>query len=213
MAGSKLTPLAMAVLELLHEKPMHPYEMAQLMRERHMGLRIPVKAGSLYHTVERLEGQRLIEVVTVQREGRRPERTVYGMTQAGKDAFVERGKAMLSTVADEYPEFACGLSVLDDLDPDEVLVELRNRALRLAAGVASDDVITGHLRERELPEIYWLDWKFYAERRRFELDWTNRLVAEIESGELAWQHAGRDHPRGLSLVTDERRDGDEHEAS
>ena len=54
MAAAKLTPLGIAVLELLHEKPMHPYEMATLMRERYVDTRVNVKAGSLYHTVERL---------------------------------------------------------------------------------------------------------------------------------------------------------------
>ena len=42
MASAKLTPLGIAVLELLHEKPMHPYEMAQLMRERYVDTRVNV---------------------------------------------------------------------------------------------------------------------------------------------------------------------------
>ena len=49
-----LTPLALAVLRLLHERPMHPYEMHQLVRDRGTDFAIKVRAGSLYHAVERL---------------------------------------------------------------------------------------------------------------------------------------------------------------
>lgn len=210
-----LTTLGLAVLELLHERPMHPYEMAQLMRERHVDVRVKVKAGSLYHTVERLEADGYVEVVDTQREGRRPERTVYGMTCAGRDAFAERALGILGTVAEEYPEFTSGLAVLDDLDREDTLAELRRRALSLEASVAADTVITSSLHERELPEIYWLDWRFIAAKRRFELEWTKQLIDDISSGRLAWQPAKKCKP-GLSLVDgDTTTDGgpDEHQAS
>src|ERR1700710_1388772 len=105
MPPAKLTTLGLAVLELLHEKPMHPYEMAQLMRERHVDTRVKVKAGSLYHTGERLLDNGFVEIVDTQRDGGRPERTVYGMTEAGRDAFVARAQGMLGTPAEEYPEY------------------------------------------------------------------------------------------------------------
>ena len=35
MSFKRTNPLALAVLALLSERPMHPYEMAQTMRERH----------------------------------------------------------------------------------------------------------------------------------------------------------------------------------
>jgi len=113
MASPKLTPLGIAVLELLHERPMHPYEMATLMRERYVHLRVNVKAGSLYHTVERLFRDGLIEVVDTQRDGRRPERTVYGMTQTGLDEFTQRGRELLGDLVTEFPAFLSGLGVID----------------------------------------------------------------------------------------------------
>jgi DNA-binding PadR family transcriptional regulator len=44
---------------------------------------IPVKAGSLYHTVEHLVTAGPIALVETNRESRRPERTIYRLTQAG----------------------------------------------------------------------------------------------------------------------------------
>jgi len=182
----KLTPLAMAVLELLMEKPMHPYEMAQVLRARHIEARANVKPGSLYHAVERLETHGHIEVVDTQREGRRPERTVYGVTETGRDAFLERAKAMVGSVAPEYPEYAAGLSALNELDREDALAELRTRALKLQAEAASDQVITDSLVARPLPAIYWLDMRFIADRRAFELAWTNRLIEDITTDRVTW---------------------------
>jgi DNA-binding PadR family transcriptional regulator len=182
----KLSPLAMAVLELLLEKPMHPYEIAQVLRARNIEARANVKTGSLYHAVERLEAAGHIEVVDTQREGRRPERTVYGVTEAGRDAFVERAKAMLGTIVPDFPEYVSGLSALNELDREDVLAELRTRALRLRAEDAAGQVIMENLAAKPLPAIYWLDVKFIAARRAFELAWTNQLIEDITTGRVEW---------------------------
>jgi DNA-binding PadR family transcriptional regulator len=190
MAVARLTTLGIAVLELLHERPMHPYEMAQLMRERHFDTRVKVKAGSLYHTVERLLDNGFVEIVDTQRDGRRPERTVYGMTEAGRDVFVERAQNMLGTPAEEYPEYMSGLAVLDDLGPEIALNQLKHRILRLEAAVAADHVIIDGLHKMELPEIFWLDWRYSTAHRAFELKWTKKLLKELESGQIPFVKAG-----------------------
>ena len=69
-----------------------------------------MKAGSLYHTVERLQRNGLIEVVDTQRDGRRPERTVYGMTQAGLDEFASAA-ASSGRPRDGVPRVPAGLAV------------------------------------------------------------------------------------------------------
>ncbi|GAA1975536.1 PadR family transcriptional regulator [Amycolatopsis minnesotensis] len=203
MAPPKLTPLALAVLELLHEKPMHPYEIAQLMRDRCVDNRVNIKPGSLYHTVDRLLGAEYIRVVDTQRDGRRPERTVYGMTDEGRAAFVARGIAILGTVADERPEYASGLAVIDDLAPDVVIEQLTNRAMKLKATIASFRVYEKRLQDEEVPEIYWVDWRFTVARTEFELTWTEQLIDDIRSGRLEWQHADRHRTTDLHLVHDE----------
>jgi DNA-binding PadR family transcriptional regulator len=190
MAAARLTTLGIAVLELLHEKPMHPYEMAQLMRERHIDTRVKVKAGSLYHTVERLLDNGFVEVVDTQRDGRRPERTVYGMTATGRDAFVERARNMIGIPAEEYPEYLSGLAVIDELGPEIAPDQLRHRILRLEAAAASDEVVVDRLLKMDLPEIYWLDWRYATARRAFELEWTKKVLADLETGRIHFIKGG-----------------------
>ncbi|HEY3467932.1 MAG TPA: helix-turn-helix transcriptional regulator [Amycolatopsis sp.] len=208
MASAKLTPLGIAVLELLHEKPMHPYEMAQLMRERYVSTRVNVKAGSLYHTVERLHRDGLIEVVDTQRDGRRPERTVYGMTQNGLDEFNQRGRELLGDLVEEFPAYLSGLAVIDELGKETSLIELDHRVTRLRAAVAADQAVLQRLAEDGTPPIYWLDWRYKCDHRRFELEWTERLLDDLKSGRIPFQDC--EQPK-LTLIT--REDDDERKTS
>lgn len=187
MVAAKLTALGVAVLELLHERPMHPYEMAQLMRERHVETRVKLKAGSLYHTVDRLQRNGFVDVVETQRDGKRPERTVYAMTAAGKDAFQERARQMLGDVVPDYSDVLSGLAVIDDLGRDVALLELEHRITRLRADMAADEVIFERLKSDGTPEIYWLDFRFLSAQRKFELAWIEQLYADLDSGRIPFQ--------------------------
>src|SRR5512143_2736371 len=75
---------ALAVLCLLRERAMHPYELRRLMKERHKDERLVLKPGSLYNAVAALLQEGLIEERETSREGKRPHRTVYRITAAGK---------------------------------------------------------------------------------------------------------------------------------
>jgi DNA-binding PadR family transcriptional regulator len=197
-SAAPLTSLAMAVVELLYERDMHPYEMTQIMRERRVDLRVKLRPGSLYHTVDRLESQGIIEVVGTQRQGRRPERTVYALTEAGRDVFVEQARAMLATPAHEYPQYPVALSAANELDRDDALAQLRTRVLGLRARIAADQVIIDHQLTRQLPRMYWIEFDFTHHQRQAELDWTEQLVEGLESGAIPWPH----HKPDLSIVDD-----------
>src|SRR3974377_1661924 len=78
-------PLALAVLALLFERPMHPYEMAATLKQRHKEDSIKLRYGSLYTVIDLLVDRGFISARGVGRDGRRPERTVYEITAAGRD--------------------------------------------------------------------------------------------------------------------------------
>src|ERR1700743_17588 len=87
----------LAVLALLRESPMHPYQMQKLLRDRHKDELLVLKRGSLYHAIHRLERGELIEAVRTARQGKRPERTTYSITPAGKKELVRWLQQMIST--------------------------------------------------------------------------------------------------------------------
>ena len=63
---------------------MHPYQLHQTLVERGDTRIVRVNPGAVYHGVERLERDGLVEVVGTDRTGKRPERTTYRITDAGR---------------------------------------------------------------------------------------------------------------------------------
>ena len=143
-----LTPLALAILRLLHERPMHPYEMHQLVRDRGTDFVIKVRAGSLYHAVERLATLSLIAPVETGRDGRRPERTVYAITDAGRDEFMDNLRDLVRSPAEEFPVFAAALEMLATIEPAAARRLLMQRTFTLEAQVAGSRA--GGRRAREV---------------------------------------------------------------
>src|SRR5215469_4867385 len=80
---SRSNPLALAVLVSLYEKPMHPYEVAQTLRTRAKHLSVRLNYGSLYSVVEALEKKGFIKATGTLQSGRRPQRTIYAITDTG----------------------------------------------------------------------------------------------------------------------------------
>src|SRR5579875_124747 len=124
LSGRPPTPLALAILALLHEEPMHPYEIAFTMRQRFMEETIKLNYGALYSTVETLERAGWITPIETGREGRRPERTVYAITDAGRFQFLARLRDLLRRPVKEYPQFEAGLALIHYLPRTEAIALL-----------------------------------------------------------------------------------------
>ena len=114
-ATDKLTPLGVMVLALLREGDMHPYEMIRLMRARRDDRLLTITNGTLYHTVARLERAGLLDEVGIDREGNRPERTTYTLTDAGHDVVGDWVRRELSRI-DRPAEFRIALAEAHNLD-------------------------------------------------------------------------------------------------
>lgn len=197
-----LRPLAMVVLELLHESPMHPYEIQQKIRERQLGRLTKVTVGSLYHAVEKLEKDQLIEVVETSRDGRRPERTTYQLTELGVDTFRAEVLANVSEVTPEYPRFAMAVQHLHTLRQDEAVTELRRRASALKKKLAVTDVTIAELTMHDVEPVFWIDYDYTRAMRQAELDWVERLIDRLTNGGLRWPDAV--HRRIEELEEDRR---------
>src|SRR5215475_9254127 len=101
----KRSPLALAVLVLLHEAPMHPYRMQRLIKDRGKEQVINVQQrASLYQTIDQLLRADLITFWETARQEGFPERTAYKLTEKGHQTAVEWMRDMISTPAAEYPE-------------------------------------------------------------------------------------------------------------
>src|SRR5215469_816050 len=105
-------PLALAVLSCLIERPMHPYEISTTLRTRGKEHSIKLNYGSLYAVVESLTKHGLIVSRETNRSGRRPERTVYEITEAGVTECEDWLAELLSTPVRDYTSLEAGLSLM-----------------------------------------------------------------------------------------------------
>jgi len=188
-----LTTLALAVLRLLRERPLHPYDLHKIIRERATDQVVKVRAGSLYHTVTRLHRLELVEPVEVGRAGRRPERTVYAITDAGRDEYDTNLKALIRWPEEEYPVFAAAVEMLDSIDPDEAARLLELRCVALEARLAAQDQIRAGFTKRGLPRTALLEVEYAQAIAQAELNWARGLVDDIRSGALPWHHDCKEH--------------------
>ena len=185
-------PLALAVLACLWERPMHPYEMATTMRERGKEHSIKLNYGSLYTVVDSLAKHGFIEAVEARREGRRPERTVYRLTDSGRvklDAWMSQ---LIAEPVKEYPQFEAALSLLPVLHPDKVVTLLQTRIRILEKEIAEVRVLLDASSKAGLPRLLLIEGEYHLALRETELAWVRRLASELEAGTLegqdGWRH-------------------------
>ena len=179
------SPLALTVLALLHYQPLHPYGIQRLIKQWGKDQVVNVEQRtSLYRTIERLLVAGLIVVRETGRDPRYPERTVYELTDAGRQTARRWLEEMLAEPRQEYPEFPAALSHVLMLEPAELAEVLDRRAQRLADALAALDA--GAEAGHGLPRIAMLETEYQRAVLAAEARWVARIISELRSGELAW---------------------------
>ena len=181
-----LTSLALTVLRLLDERPLHPYEMRQQMREQGLDQIVKVTHGALYHTVETLAKDGLITSTETSREGKRPERTVYTITTTGREVATDRLRELLSTTTREYPRYCLALAFLSLIHKEDAVELLERRCVVMEMELAA--LCTGYdaLIKRETPRIALAEMLHMQAHLRTDLDLTRSLIEDIRNEKLHW---------------------------
>ena len=181
---SRSNPLALAVMSCLYEKPMHPYEVAQTLRQRAKQESVRLNYGSLYAVVETLEKNGFVKATGTVREGKRPERTVYAITDDGAREMDDWLTELVSVPAKEYPAFLAGLSLLPGLDPDDALMALKGRADALTVKLAGIRGAMDAAKKAGLPRIFELEAEYEESQLAAELKFVKALVKDMDEGTL-----------------------------
>jgi len=176
--------LALAVLSCLNERPMHPYEISQTLRQRGKDQSIKLNYGALYGVVESLAKAGLIEPRETVREGRRPERTVYAITDAGAQEHDEWLEDLIATPVRDYHSLEAGLALMAGLAPDQVVSALEERTVKLRVELASVDESLRIVEEMGLPEIFSIEAELRQALLRAELDFVTALAERMRTNSL-----------------------------
>jgi DNA-binding PadR family transcriptional regulator len=176
--------LALTLLAQLTERPMYPYEMASVLRERGKDQAIKINWGSLYTVVQNLEKNEFVEAVAVERVGRQPERTTYRITPAGMAELKDWLRELLGEPEREYPRFAAALSDAGALPPAEVIALLRERVAALRENARQARELLGLLMQK-VPRIFLVETEYQLAMQEAEADWIRRLIGELDTGAFA----------------------------
>jgi DNA-binding PadR family transcriptional regulator len=163
---------------------MHPYEVAQTLRTRAKEQSVRLNYGSLYAVVESLEKKGFIKATGTLREGKRPQRTVYEITDEGSLEMTDWLTELIGTPTKEYPAFQAGLSFLPALDPDDALAALRRRAEALTMKLVAMRGAMQAARDAGLPRIFELESEYEERSLSAEFAFVRALVEDMENGTL-----------------------------
>ena len=176
--------LALAVLSLLTERPMHPYEMAAMMRQRGLASTVKLNFGALYAVIETLHRLALIVPMETRRQGRHPERTIYATTEAGRAEFFDWLRVLIRTPAIEYTQFVAGLALIAHLSPLEAIALLEDRMHSLSEKIQEQhsDLETG--KQRGVDRLFLIEDEYRLAQLESERGWIQKLIGEIRDGTL-----------------------------
>ncbi len=173
-------PLALAILVLLYERPMHPYEMATTMRERRKETSIKLNYGSLYTVIEQLLRENFIAVREVLQEGKRPAKTIYELTAPGEVELIDWMRELVSSPVKEYPVFEAALSLLPVLPPGEVIDLMEIRLGLLKKTLEECDKEAGLCREIKLPRLFSLENEYFKAITLAEYKFSKDLLSDLK---------------------------------
>ena len=185
MSSPKPSALGLIVLWQLDGGPKHVYGIQKLLEQQGKDRVVNVRArASLYQTLERLSRLGLVEVhETVRQEGY-PDRVIYAITEAGRDAAREWLREMLRSTGEEYPEFIAAVSILFVLDPADVRAQLELRADAIAVELADAQAqLDGN---PDLPRLFLLEEDYRRAVLDAELSWLRGVITDLQKGRLTW---------------------------
>ena len=179
-------PLALAVLSYLTMKPMHPYELSRTLRDNGDARSIKFNHGSLYMVVQQLARAGFVAEVETSREGQRPERTVYAITDDGRREAREWLSELIAQPEHEYPHFVTALSLVAALPPDQVVPLLRARLEALAGQRAEIQGMIDSSLGQGVPRLFLVEEEYRLALLDTESAFVERFIAEIGDPEAGW---------------------------
>jgi len=198
--------LGLIVLWLLSQKPLHVYGMQKLLEAEGKGRVVNVRSrASLYQALERLMRLGLVEVSETVRIAGYPDRIVYAITDAGREAAREWLRAMLRDTGEEFPEFVAAVSLVFALSPDDARQQLEQRERRLAGELAETEAAMTDV-PPGLPRLFVLEEEYRRAMLAAELAWLRGVIDDLREQRLHWTEEWLREIEGAYLPADTEHD-------
>jgi DNA-binding PadR family transcriptional regulator len=160
------------ILGIIRTQKLHGYQLWELLKAVPMGVRL--KRSNAYRILDSLKSRGFVNE-TREREGRRPERRVYEITEKGEEQFQEMLRQSLRS--DSTPDLpgAVALNYLDSVPDAEALELIRERMASVSARVEENAQLSDAALNRHPGVGYAVAFD------RFELSFLENLARRIEA--------------------------------
>jgi DNA-binding PadR family transcriptional regulator len=179
------------ILGFLRGQPLYGYEIKRMI-EQIMGDWTNIAFGSIYFALKKLAEEGFVEKIGTEQEGSRPSRTVYQITDAGREEFLRLLREVWDSVERQTFAFDIGLSFMSALPIEEVKGYLRKRAkhlehvIQFLEGHQAEELADEHVPRRLAASVFG----HHRVHLQAELGWTRELLQNVEQGiyddELDW---------------------------
>lgn len=174
-----LSKPATLLLRIIYEKPLNSYEMTKLLNYINIKWWFNISDSTVYTTFRNLEKRGLIEG-TIEKVGNMPDRTVYSLTEKGKDELIETVKESILQFSYDTNIFTMAAYIMDILEAKEKKELLEKRLSILEAFVTEigrqDDEAWNH----EDPELHVANLNRMIDIVNAEISGTKRLLSVLE---------------------------------
>jgi DNA-binding PadR family transcriptional regulator len=184
-------PLALAVLAFLVMRPMHPYELGKQLKDTGKDRDIKFNRGSLYMVVEQLRKAGFVAEQETVKDTQRPERTIYALTDAGRDELYDWMRELVRDPVHEYPQFGVALSLISVLDPVEAVELLGARAGALTKTIGASRTMIDKASADGVEWIFLVEEEYRIALLEAELRLVEKLTGEMAKAE--YQDSWRQH--------------------
>jgi DNA-binding PadR family transcriptional regulator len=142
--------------------------------------------GSLYMVFQQLERAGFVDPQETTREGQRPERTVYALTDAGRQELRDWLRELVEEPRHEYPHFVAALSLIAALPPGEVVELLRIRLRRLGEERAATRELVDGTTAAGVHPLFLVEEEYRLAVLDAEIAFAERFVERITDPDDGW---------------------------
>lgn len=158
--------------------PMHGHQIRREAQTNRSELWTDVKVGSLYSALNRMAAEGLIEAVRTEKAGNLPDRTIYAITDAGRQELDVLRATTLRDVRLRPDPVDLALQYSDDLGHNELVATFTQRRAALQAELDGWLLLQDHA-AKWLTGTESLCMEHTRIRLEAELAWHNKVLAEL----------------------------------
>jgi DNA-binding PadR family transcriptional regulator len=174
----------LVILGLLRDQPLHGYEIKQIIEEQ-MGDWTSIAFGSIYFALGKLSEEGLIEMVATEKEGNRPSRSIYQITEAGRAEFLKLLRELWREPERQYFAIDVGLGFMNALPPEEIMGYLHGRVALLEGTLHYlDSHQLEQMGQPNIPASAVVIFEHSRVHLAAELSWIKEVLEKMQRGKL-----------------------------